>query len=185
MVQYLAFDPSIEINGRTASAFLTNILTDDMAPILPKHGLNQINPDAWYPVQSILDAMSDIADQIGTTSSLVSIGIAAGELGTETLPPAVQAMSLGDFFVQYEKIYQTRHRGGDSGYMRVAQPEANHIVLHARTPYPDDVMYGVIYAYTRFFLNKAGKSFVVRYDQENPRKDDGAYETIMHIFIAE
>lgn len=183
MARYTSFEPNVELNGKSALAFLTNLMHDDMAPILAKHGLAQISPDEWYPIQSVLNLLSEIADHLDSTSSFVSIGIAAANQGIAALPPAIQNMPLADFFVQYEKIYQTRHRGGDSGYMLVEQPNEHHIVIHACNPYPDDLNYGVIYGYTRHFLNKAGKGFVLRYDESLPRREDGAHETVLHIII--
>lgn len=183
MTRYTSFEPTVELNGKTALAFLTNLMHDDMLPILDKYGLAHISPDEWYPIQSVLNVLSEIAQQLDSTSSFVSIGIAAANHGIQTLPPAAQDMPVATFFEQYEKIYQTRHRGGDSGYMQVEQRSDHHIIIRAHNPYPDDLNYGVIYGYTRHFLNKAGKGFVLKYDESAPRREQGGHETILHIVI--
>lgn len=183
MIRYLSFEPNVELTGRTVLAFITNIMHEDMAAILKKHDLDQIDPDSWYPLQHVLDILSELANGPNSTSNFVSIGMAAANLGIQGLPPAVQQLPLAEFFNQYEKIYQTRHRGGDAGYMRVEQPDARHIIIRAHNPYPDDINYGVIYGYTRHFLGLAGKGFTLKYDDNTPRRDQGGDETIMHIHI--
>ncbi|MBC8172012.1 MAG: hypothetical protein H7X77_10080 [Anaerolineae bacterium] len=182
MPHYQSFDPKAEIIGQTALSLITNIMHDDIAGILKRHDLEQIDPAAWYPIQSVLDVLSEISEGENASSAFVSIGMAAGKLGYDSLPDAVKQMSLGDFLVLYSKHYQSRMRNGDAGWIKVEQRNERHSVIQSCIPFPDDVFYGVFYAYARLY-RPAGKGFTVKYDEQLVRHDDGGEFTTLHVLI--
>src|SRR5690606_21200998 len=85
------------------------------------------------------------------------------EIGLSNLPPAVQNLSLAEFFCNYDNIWQSRHRGGDAGYTRCTILSEDHVTMTVKSPYPIDLFYGAFYGYARYFCPK-DKTFSVAYD---------------------
>lgn len=180
MTQYTC-DPETELMGRTALSLIENIQHQNIEPILIKHNLNSINPDAWYKMQDVLNVLSEISEGANSMSNFVSIGIAAAELSV--LPPEMEKMSVGEILAAYGKIYKLRHRGGDAGEVIPEKISDKHYKITTNTPYPDDVFYGVMYGYVRRF-RPAGAHFVVSYDENVTRRDDGGEYTVVHIKLS-
>jgi len=180
MPRYESFDSQAEMTGRTVLSFVKSIMHEDITGILARHHLDNIEPDGWYPVQMLLDVLSEISEGTNTSSIFVSIGVAAAQIGLDAMPPAMKAISLEEFFSKYDAIWKSRHRNGDGGSVRCEQVDENHLILHVKTPYPDDVFYGAMYAYARFFCPR-DKTFSIAYDETLTPRDAGGDETVMHI----
>lgn len=180
MPRYLAFDPHAEMTGMTVLSFVRSIMHEDIAGILKRHHLDNIDPQGWYPVQPLLDVLSEISEGANSSSIFVSIGVAAAQIVLEGMPPAMKTLSLPEFFSKYDAIWRSRYRNGDGGSIQCQQVDDNHLIVRVRTPYPDDIFYGAIYTYTRFFCPK-GKTFSVAYDETAVPHDAGGEATIMHI----
>jgi hypothetical protein len=173
-------DPGTELRGNTVQAFLQSVMHPDFANILAKHGFADIDPDIWYPLQDVLNVMRDISQGSNATMSLVSIGIAAAE--NSAYPPEVEALPADQFFALYCDVYPTRHRGGDAGWVEFEKVSHDHLILRFQSPYPDDMLYGLVYGYARRFFGK-GTHFSVMYDDEVLRRDQGGEVTVVHIYL--
>ncbi|MDX1993035.1 MAG: hypothetical protein SF029_11625 [bacterium] len=173
-------DPNIELNGITTMAFIRNVQHAEIAPILQKHRMDTIDPNAWYPLQDVLNVLSDVSQTGDSMSNFVSLGMAAVQMQFQAAPQQLEGLTLADLLLRYPQVYQARHRGGSAGTISVEQPEQKHIIIRMDIPYPDDVFYGVFYAYARGLLPK-GTSFTVKYDPRIPRREEGGSETIIHI----
>ncbi|MBC8172013.1 MAG: hypothetical protein H7X77_10085 [Anaerolineae bacterium] len=182
MPHYQSFDPATEITGLSALSLLKNIMHKDIADIIHRHGLDQIDPNAWYPLQSLLDVLSDISEGENVTSTFVSIGMAAAQPGYDAMSEQMKAMSLGEFLKLYADVYKSRMRHGETGWIKVEQQAKNHYVLTLYIPYPDDVFYGVFYAYTRLF-RPAGQGFTVKYDDKTVSREKGGEVTVLHVVV--
>jgi len=180
MSRYVSFDPNVEMTGRTALSFVKSILHDDIAEILERHQLSNIDPDGWYRVQTLLDVLTEISEGLNTSSIFVSLGVAAAQLGIDGFPPALKNLSLPEFFLKYGDVWVSRHRNGDCGSVTCEVVDDKHLIMHVRTPFPDDIFYGAIYGYARFFCPQ-DKTFTVSYDQTQPGHDHGGEETVLHI----
>lgn len=175
-------DPNLELKGSVAIAMLNHINNDHTLPILIRHGLGQIDVEGWYPAQKVLNVLSDISEQPGAMWDLVAIGISAGEMGYANLPAPIKAMSFAEFLKTYATVMTSRHRNGEnlSDLLHVAHAEEGSAKLVMNVPYPDDIFYGLFYAYGRKFLPK-GRAIVIKYGDEAPRKDLGGKETVLHM----
>lgn len=180
MTRYIAFDSETEIVGFSTMALITNIQHHDIAPILKKHGLDDIDPSHWYPIQGVLDVFNDMAAQPNATLNLVSVGMAVAKQGLEQMSEDVKATPFETFMLSYPKLYQTRVRGGDTGEFIVEKISDSKYLIKMRIPFPDDLFYGTLYGYIRHFC-PADKRFSLRYDPNLPRHDDGAEFTVMHL----
>ena len=173
-------DPEIEINGVTVLSLTQNLQHNEFAAILDQHGFSTVDPEQWYSLQDVLNVLHEIAGGGNAMTNFVSIGVSAGELGVAHLPPEMNDISIADFMAQYRKVYQIRHRNGKPGDVIGEQVDDNHLTISwLDTPYPDDIMYRVIYAYARHFLK--GASFTLSYDDEFHRDRHGSDKTIMHL----
>jgi hypothetical protein len=171
-------DPNIKLVGRTVQSLTHNMRADAMRDILAEHGLTEVDPDAWYPLQDVLNVLNDIATKKSAMMDFVSIGISAVEFAE--LSPEMAAMDFATFLKTYAKVFEMRHQGGTPGWIEVEEADEGHITITMNTAYPDDIYYGVWYGYARRFLGE-GTPFKVRYDNATRRKGLGGEATIYHI----
>jgi len=176
-------DPTIELTGFTVLSLTENLTSDDIYPILVKHNLTEIDPDAWYPLQAVLNVLRDVYESEDGMLNLVSIGMGAARQSLQHLPPEAQTMSVAEFLKAYENIYQQRHRHGIQGEIQSRQVDDGHLeVALVDVPYPDDLMYGLFYEFTRHFTPQ-GMGFTLQYDPRARREELGGDTTIIHINV--
>lgn len=177
-MQPFTCDPETQLTGQTVLSLITNINYQDIETIIEKHGLSQVDPQSWYSLQNVLNVLKEISVASGSTFNFVGIGVAAAQLAT--IPPEMENFTLEQILQQYSKLYQMRHRGGNAGSITVEKISDSHLKIIMDTPYPDDVMYGVMYGYARRLL-PAGTRVVVKYDDSQPRVGEGGTVTILHV----
>ena len=176
-MQY-SWDPRVQLTGQTVLSFFSNLNSDAIKPLLESHGLTEVDPEEWYSVDEVLAIMNSISNANDASSNYVAIGLSAAEFSP--LTPDMEHMPFDRFLGLYSKIYQTRHRGGDAGQVIVEPMGHDHIAMIFEVPYPDGVMYGLMYGYARRIL-PAKTGFTVYYDEDTLRKDEGGDQTIIHI----
>ncbi len=178
LTSYQSFDPNTEIIGYNVLSFIQNVQAEEIKPILAQSGLDQIEPEAWYPQQKWLDVLTTLSGRSSAMFNFVAIGTAIAE--TAFLPPEVERMSFEQVIFAINDFYQMQHRNGDAGEIKVDKAAENHIILHVRVPYPDDLEYGTAYGFARRFLPPK-THFTVRYDEDCVRCEQGGEETVIHI----
>ncbi len=173
----LTCPPGAETIGQNLGAFIDNLQGSETAPIMKKHGLVDIDPNAWYPANMILDALNEMAKVTNTSANMTAIGMKIGQIvpffGVEN-PTLEHALSV------WNDVYQALHRGGDVGKIRAEKVEDKHWKTAHSVIYPDDMSYGILYGYGRRFLKTPFKVF---YDPDVKARDHGGTgnETIIHI----
>jgi hypothetical protein len=175
---YYTCDPQLELNGRTFLSFFTNIQYDVIQPHLERYGLTDVNPDGWYPLQTALDILTAISQDEGSMMNMVAIGIAAAEVSP--IPQEVLQMPFDEFLFLYQKLYQTRHRNGDPGWVRAERMARGHVRMTLKIPYPDDIFYGLFYGFATRFLAR-GVSRIIEYDPDMPTREQGGDVTVIHV----
>lgn len=138
MVAYEAFDQNVEVNGQTVLTIVENAMgqfsssyQERAISALNEEGITEPEPDKWYPQQAWLNAFKTIAEEL-QPHVLDRLG--------ETLP------SVADWPDDYETIpeglqsiddaYQRNHRGGEIGYYRFEQLDAQTGAVTCHNPYP-------------------------------------------------
>lgn len=174
-------DPHVELNGNSTKALLRSMLVDEYRHILEKYSLADIDVEAWYPLQQILNVLAEIGRNKNAMMDFVSIGLAAAEYSM--FPPEIEQVSIQEFFRLYQQVYPTRHRNGDAGQLWVDVAENGNITITLDNPYPDDLMYGMMYGFARRFSPR-NKSFAVSYDTTQPRKNQGGDVTVIRIELS-
>lgn len=174
--------PDAEVIGQNLMSFVESANQDLVQPLLKKRGLDQLEPDKWYPLQSYVDLMNDMveADPAGSASAFVSIGMKIVEKAV--FPPEIDNLSLKEILLTWNDSYKLNCRGEDIGEMKAEVVSDTHIKMHCQIPYADDVNYGVFYAVAQRWLPE-GTDFTVYYEEEpeEPRRDEGGEWTIYNI----
>lgn len=146
------YDPRAEIIGQNFQVFKKNNQTAS------------INPVRWYPLRKWLHMLDGLVATSRDATNFVEIGIALAN--TFPLPHEAEKMTLEGFFRFFDEIYQMQHRNGDVGSITVQKMETDElqITVHS-SPYPDDLIYGVVYGFTLRFLKK-GQHFVLKQESK-------------------
>lgn len=179
-MEYKAFDPETKVLGKVMMAFINCMNADDIKPILVEKGLSEIDPQGWYPQQLWLDVLNALGDKDGTAVmyDFVSIGMKVGELAP--YPPGYEDASYIEAVSLHDKLYQNSHQGGYPGKYEVEQLGERHVQVTTHLPYPDDMIYGSLYAEAQRFLPE-GSHPIVQYDPDHVRRDQGGEKTVFQI----
>jgi hypothetical protein len=175
---YTWHDPNVEVLGVQVLNFVGCAQNDDIAPFLSKHGLTNVRTDQWYPVQLWLKVLTDIAASQNGMMNLTSLGMKMADV-IFVVPDYAHA-DYEQIIMNYDHYYQRYHRNGDAGQHRPLKIAEKHLMVGARVPYPDDLIYGILYGVTRRHL-PSETQFVVYYDDTTPRHDLGGEWTKIHV----
>jgi hypothetical protein len=178
MTQYKVFHPDHETLGRTLLDFEDAVGGENIQPYFQKHGLVNIDPDAWYPEQKLLDVLSDISGQKNSMFDLVSIGLKTVEQAV--IPPEYASLPLLTILENANETYKLNCRGTDIGGVQCEVVSSKHVKMICRFPDPDDYWYGCFYGYVKRFSPR-DTNFSLYYDKDIPRRDKGGDVTIIHI----
>jgi len=154
------FDPNVEVLGAVIIAISQSIHSDELVPILEKHGLGSVEPNQWYPATTWIDALNDIATNDNGNMNLVAAAIKVSEL----IPQAAGVDTIQRAFETANDTYYMNHRGGYLGEIRVESSQENEITVSAYSPYPDDYLYGAFYGHARKHA-QAGANLRIYRDQ--------------------
>ncbi len=174
------YAPGAEVLGQAASAIFNHMLGDEVMDSLRKHGVDQLKPDEWYPVDKFIEVFADwFKNPENTSNQLVSVGMAI--IHNAVLPPEMESAPLIDKLILLGKLHDINHRGsGDPGRYVIEQLGEKHLKYTTNTPYPDDMIYGYIYGVAKRFLPR-GTHFTVSYDPDVPRQHEGGTHTVFHL----
>lgn len=166
----LTCPPGIETLGVVLNSWYENLQDNETRPIMEKYGLVNLDPFTWYPVKMLLDATNEIAGRSNVTLNFVAIGLKIGE--GVPLPAGMENPTLEQVLMIWNDLYQGLHRGGDVGSIKIEKVSDTYFKTIQSGIYPDDMSYGVLYAYGRRFL-PPGTRFQVFYDPDVTPRDQG------------
>jgi hypothetical protein len=157
MTQFVAFDPRVEVNGRTIMSVLEAIpdYKEFARGVLDKNGIHGMRRGSWHSQQSWLNAFRDIAREIGGFT-LYAIGRSIPD--SADWPARIE--TLDEALASIDVAYHMNHRIGteplyDEATGRMAEGIGHytartigpgHVQLICDTPYPCDFDKGVIAA---------------------------------------
>lgn len=160
---FRAPDQDIEIIGGFIIGMTGSLQHAIIEPYLRGHGFTNIDPNAWYSLQEVLDFFSDLYYAPNAMFNLVAIGMNGGR--NSPLPPNITT---------YEKLLSTAdevihsgYRNGKPGFIRTEQLGPRHFRLTQQSPYPADLYYGVWYGLGKRFLPK-GSPLVIQRSEVDP-----------------
>lgn len=147
-----------EVQGKMLLALIENINYASISATVEQFGLAQINPDQWYPLQTLIDTHNTLAHQPNAQSNMVAIGVKAAE--TAVLPPHID--SFKKLLEGYDYAYRVNYRNlpADNRYDVQFTGEDEAIVTNY-THNPNEIVYGVLWGFAKRFTSP-GKTFVVQ-----------------------
>ena len=178
--KYQAFDSAAEAKGYAMLGFVQCIRGEEIKPYLKKHGLSNVDPEGWYPIQKWLDVLSDLAEERPGEAMFDFVAVGMKIMEVAQFPPQLDSMPFEQVFIALADDYRTAQHRGNVGEIVNELVEEGHMKGTIRTPYPDDYWYGLFYGTARRFL-PPGTHFIVKYDEDTPRRDEGGDVTIIHI----
>lgn len=146
-------------------------------PVFERHGLGEIDPEAWFPLQNFLDVLNEIEEQ-GGMFDLISIGKKIGE--DIDIPDDMRVLPFFQLLNLAPEIYKMHNRGSDIGWILVEEVDDKHHKLILCVPDPDDLWYGIFYGFSRRHL-PSDQRFSIYYDPDEPRRNEGGSRTILHL----
>lgn len=156
MAEFIALNPDAQVIGRAIMG-VAMALGDSAHPILQKYGLDQLDPNGWYPQQAWLDVLREV-DQ-GDMFDLVAIGKEVA--GLVPLPGEVDSVESVIMMMGETYRFNNRNCPGTSKCVKVG---STRIDLTISDPYPRNMVYGVIWGFARRFAPKV----IVRYPNDQP-----------------
>ena len=176
MAQFVSFDPNAKVRGTTILTYVA-ALGEAAYPILEKHGLIDIEPDAWYPLQPLLDALKEIYEgDFSAVLDMVHIGMKIPE--HVIWPPEIQ--TLEDALFSIDVAYHMNHADGEVGFYQATQVNEREIEMVCQNPYPCDFDYGLLYAIAQRYLPPDG-DLIVFHDENGPCRKYGDDSCTYHI----
>jgi hypothetical protein len=170
MAEFQAFEPGVEVIGRTVYTIVAAMgVTRSLALlILRQNGIDNPQPAEWYSQQAWLDAFRDISRQLGGPS-LWKIGLKIPE--NAIFPPEID--SLEGALRSIDVAYHMNHRGGEIGHYTLQEFGANSAVMVCNNPYPCDFDRGIIEAMANRFRPHPGSAVRVAHDDSQPCRKTG------------
>lgn len=160
MSKYVSFNPNAQVIGK-AILGVASALGERAKPSLEKYGLDKVKPDGWYPQQSWLNALREFDQE-----SMFDL-IAVGKHVAEHVPLPDEVDSVEAVLMLIGKTYSHNHRNCP-GYSRSELVGDNHIQVTVHDPYPNNMVYGVLFGFASRFTRRV----VVRYADETPYGTD-------------
>ena len=157
--KFAASSPNAEIMGSVLVGFLTNLRAEDIRPILKTYHLEEIDVNKWYPQQLILDFDKAVAEQkVNATDNLVAIGIKL----IDSVPLNPETKTVEDAIRSLDVIARAvvRNVPTEEGF-RIVESRPGYALVVANTPWPDDLVYGYLWATVRRY-KPANANFTVK-----------------------
>lgn len=166
IVDYVAIEPNVEVNGTTINATLQGSSAKGYtAKLLTEEGLpEEPNPNLWYPQQKWLNVLKRVQEKSGDLV-LKMIGKKIPE--TAKFPPQINSIEAGLDSIGI--AYKMNHRGGEIGYYKFQKTGEKQGEVESMNPYPCDFNLGIVEGMAKRFVPGAS----VRHKEGECRKTGG------------
>jgi hypothetical protein len=150
---------------------VNHLASEETVLILAKHGLTNIDPNQWYPMQAMLDVENDIyASNDNIFQRLMAFGIQVNQ--EWVFAPEVQTISDA-LEIQIQGVNQMFRNVPDGFGITLQKVSEKHLRLFFNSPYADDSFYGGIWTLVDRFKPE-NNVFVVRItDNPDPENHPG------------
>ena len=151
MAQFKAFSDDSQTLGQSLITWIaaSGAFEKRMLQMMKEEGLTEIRPDAWYPMQAILNTCKKIYDSVGP-NTLFLIGKNIPEHAV--FPPSIN--SLGKALGAINTAYRMNNKGTDIGFYKLQRTGDQSALMVCENPFPCDFDRGIISAMTDKFKPK-------------------------------
>ena len=165
-----AYEDDVEVNGQTILS-VTEGASVMGEKILKEAGIEDPQPDRWYPQQDWLNAFKKIKEKSGDIT-LKQIGKKVPE--NAEWPPEIETVE--DALESIDKAYHQNHRNGKIGHYELEKTGDNKAKMVCTNPYPDQFDLGLIEATAKKFAERKAR-VNVEVNSEQPRREEGSDST--------
>jgi hypothetical protein len=176
MAEFKASSPKVELLGGMVSSLWTAFpesFQDRVMSIMNKHGLANIQPAEWYPLQRVLDTLKEIEDTYGH-----HLLFQVGEQAALKAPVPPEIDSLKACLLGLNVTLKRFNRGGDVGGYEITEDQGpggfTRYVVVASTPYPCSLTRGYLEGFAKRFGSHEAKEILVRHDEDRPCRREGS-----------
>jgi hypothetical protein len=134
MAEFKAFSPEVEVAGRAVLSIMggLELMRQRAMRILNTAGIPELQPDAWYPQQAVLDTFKTVFEKIGP-STVQTIGRKIPDHAS--FPPDIDTLEKA--LHSLDVAYRMNHRGARNlGSFRVTMEGPRKARVLADNPYP-------------------------------------------------
>lgn len=167
---FIAGTPQAEVIGQVVMAFSQNLEADLIAPLLPKYGLDNVDPEKWYSHQNWMNVLRDLNQMPGSMSAFVAFGKQVVE--TAAMPPEIDSIPKALELLHAIHHLNLRNIPQDEGYS-VRQIDPKHYHVYHNTPNPEDAIYGFIWGLAARYKAPNEHFTVRKMDNPNPEEIPG------------
>lgn len=174
-------DPNLEVAGLTTLSFVSNLDSTNYAELIKKHGLENVDTEAWYPLNKVFGLFNDIAAQNRGHAPFVVMGMKITQ--QSPFPPdMLNGLTLAGILEGWQEHYEASHRGGTLPPVVTEKlGEQNYrLILQEDHLYPYDLVYGMAYGFCKLLLPR-GTNFKVMYDPEHTPYGDYGDRIIVNV----
>ncbi|WP_205596821.1 hypothetical protein [Halostella salina] len=154
----------IPMSHVAASESVTEFMGKQTEHKLASYGVEEIDPDGWYPIQIPLDMLYELRDDYGE-SSMQNMGKHIPE--HVEFPPDIDGVE--EALHSIGEAYQQNHRGGDVGFYEFERGDGDEGVMACENPYPCEFDQGLL----RGVAEKFTDSFVTVEEVGDGCRSDG------------
>lgn len=169
--KHVAPSPDAELLGQLLMGLEQSADSESIASILETHGLTNIDPKQWYPMQAMLNVENDIyAANDNISKKLIGLGIQFAQ--EWVFAPDVKTI-FDALHIQVHLINQMFRNVPEGHGITLQDVSKNHIRAFVNIPYADDSIYGAFWGTVNRFKPKESV-FVVRIiDNPDPETQPG------------
>jgi predicted hydrocarbon binding protein len=134
MTVFRPFEGGVEVKGQAILSIVNGVpsaFTHRAEEILADNGIEDIDPEEWYPQEAYLDAYREVAENVGETT-LRQIGRSTP--ANADWPPGVDTPLAA--LQSIDDAYRMNHRGGEIGYYDATELDDGRVKMECKNPYP-------------------------------------------------
>lgn len=150
--------PEVLLRGQIFLSIMQSLTYFNYQPLadewLEESGIDQIDPDSWYPRQEWLNLLKKLEKGINSSENQVAIGVKVIE--NAKIPEDMIADSVEAAIGMLIAVYTSEQKNlplGDQGYY-ITKKDDNHYEILDGNPYLFNVTYGYIWGILRRFLKR-------------------------------
>jgi hypothetical protein len=175
-MEYKSLNAGVEVSGVGIVSFMAAFprgTEETGLKLLRLNGIRNPKSDSWYELQSFLNAMKDVSQQMGG-GMLRRIGEHIAE--NAALPPGWN--SIETVLAGIDTAYHLNHRGGEIGHYEFHDEGVSSGLRRTRmecpNPYPCLFDQGTIDGFGKRFKPAGCIDLIVRHDDTRPCRRQGA-----------